>query len=554
MSEMGRPISNRQKWIRPRWLAVMAAAVLVTFVTPMVAPVAPARAAEEDGKRKRSRYQRSKLTNDESEGLADRRRLLLTTGEDKAVDLDFDVNAGINGISVGNPLLLTTTLVKIGEKRQLIIKPLKNGETSITIRDADGTIRLIFAVRITGSSLLRVAGEVRSLLRDIEGIEIRIVGSKIIVEGEVLVPADYGRVYTVITDKNYAEFVMNLVTLSPLALQVIANRIKSDVNLFAPTVRTRVVNGLIFLEGDVDSQNTANRALKIARLYLPEIRPSGQIEKDPSAQRQSGAGRDLIQQFLVVKAAPPKKTEKLVRVTVHFVELSKDYLKAFGFKWQPGFTADPQIAIGQTAQGAAGASGASFSATLSSLVPRLESLQKSGYARVLKTGTLVVKSGDNATLVETTDMPFAVSSGNGQVASDKAKVGLEVAVTPSILGDSEDIKLELKMNQSNLVGRTPAGSAPITSNHKVETKLYVKSGESAAVAGVTSSDVGTDFNKDDPAAGSFGEGTTPLFTLMRTKSYRKKKSQFVIFVTPQIIDNASEGTDDLKKNFRVKVK
>ena len=28
----------------------------------------------------------------------------------------------------------------------------------------------------------------------------------------------------------------------------------------------------------------------------------------------------------------------------------------------------------------------------------------------------------------------------------------------------------------------------------------------------------------------------------------------LIFVTPQIVENASDGTDDLKRNFRVKVK
>jgi pilus assembly protein CpaC len=93
-------------------------------------------------------------------------------------------------------------------------------------------------------------------------------------------------------------------------------------------------------------------------------------------------------------------------------------------------------------------------------------------------------------------------------------------------------------------------------NHSVETKLYVKSNESAAVAGVNGSDVSTSFN-DDPNPGSFetpNGGGGQLFNLMRSKNFAKKKTQFVIFVTPQIIDNASEGTDDLKKNFRVKVK
>jgi pilus assembly protein CpaC len=356
----------------------------------------------------------------------------------------------------------------------------------------------------------------------------------------------------VISDKTYSDVVLNLVTLSPLALQVLAKRMQEDINTFAANVRTRVVNGMIFLEGQVDSADQANRAAKIATLYLPEVRPASQLDKDQTAQH--GQSRNVVQNFLVINPPAPKKTGKLVRVTVHFVELDKDYTKVFGFKWQPGFTADPQIAIGQNAQGGAGASGSSFSATISSLIPHLESLQRSGYARILKTGTVVVKNGEPASLSEQTDLPFGVSTGNNQVAATSAKVGLELAVTPQILGQSEDISMELKMNQINLVGRNIAGQAPQTSNHKVETRLYVKSGESAAVAGVTSADVGTDFNKDDPNSGKFDQGTDPLFTLMRTKNYHKKKSQFVIFVTPQIIENASDGTEDLKKNFRVKVK
>ena len=60
-------------------------------------------------------------------------------------------------------------------------------------------------------------------------------------------------------------------------------------------------------------------------------------------------------------------------------------------------------------------------------------------------------------------------------------MGLEVAVTPQILGQSDDISMELKLNQTNLVGRNPAGAAPMTASHKIDTRLYVRSGESAAV-------------------------------------------------------------------------
>lgn len=244
-----------------------------------------------------------------------------------------------------------------------------------------------------------------------------------------------------------------------------------------------------------------------------------------------------------------------MRVTFHFVELSKNYLKNFGFKWQPGFTASPQIAIGQDpVAGGVGAQGPSFSGTLSSLFPRIQSGQSAGYARVLKTSTIITRSGKPATLNDQTQIPYAMGAGQtGTTQAQMANVGIAISVTPSILGQSDDIELTMDVNQISLSDRAP-GSAPATSNHKIVTSIYVKNGESAAVAGVNGGDVRTDFNGDDPKQGSFQQGTEPLFTLLRSKRYEKKKSQFVIFVTPQILDSPSEGTEDLKKNFRVKVK
>jgi len=505
----------------------------------------------------KKKYKRSRVTYDQAEGLADRRRLLLTTGEDKAVDLNFEANMTPDGISYGNPQVVTAVLARIGDRRQVIFKPLKAGETTVTIRDNNGDIGVIFVVRVTGSDLLRIKSEISDLLKDIEGITIRIVGAKVVVEGEVLVPADYGRLYAVISDKTYLEFVLNLTTLSPMAMQFLANRIQTDISAFAPNVKTRVVNGMIFLEGTANSLDEAKRAASIAALYLPEIKPSSLLEKDVTAQRQ--AQRNLVQNFIMILPPPPRKNEKLVRVTVHFVELAKDYNKVFGFKWQPGFTSDPYLTLGQAGSGAAGASSASFGGTISSLLPKLDSAQTAGYARVLKTGTIIVRSGQPAKLVEQTQFPFMTGGQNGQMTAQSKDVGLSISVTPQILGQSEDIQMDMDIDQTDLVGRAPNnGGAPTTAKHTISTKIYVKSNESAAVAGVNSNDVGTDFNKDDPGAGSFGQSggsatTVPLFNLLHSKAYRKKKTNFVIFVTPQIIDDASQGTEDLKKNFRVRV-
>jgi pilus assembly protein CpaC len=363
----------------------------------------------------------------------------------------------------------------------------------------------------------------------------------------------------VVSDDAYRGFVMNMTSLSPLGMQVLAKKIESDIKNFAPNVTTRVVNGVIFLEGSVKSVDEARRADQIASIYVPEVHVTTLVERDKDTSRLPNAPRSLIRNFIQIEPPPQKKQEKLVRVTIHFVELSKDYSKFFGFKWEPGFTSEPQIAIGQGTTGATSAGGMSFSATISSLIPKLKSAQDAGYARVLKTGTLIVRSGQPAKLDELTQFPFVVSGPNGQTSPGATPVGLSIGVTPMILGQSEDIQMDLNMNQIDLVSLPANGGAPITSTHKVETKIYVKSKESAAVAGVNSTDVGTSFNKDDPNSGSFnsnanGTQTDAMFTLKHTKNYSKKKSQFVIFVTPEIIDNASDGSEDLKRNFRVKVK
>jgi pilus assembly protein CpaC len=506
---------------------------------------------DQDQQNQQQSYQKSKLTNDEQETKADKRKLLLTTGEDKPVDLDFDVAAS-NALSIGNPKIVATTLVKIGDKRQVVFKPLSKGETNVTVRDQNGDIKLIFLVRVTDSSLLRIAGELRDLLRDVEGIDVRVVGSKVVIDGELITPSDYGRLATVVGDKAYSDYVINLAQLSNKAMTVISKRIQQDINSFAPNVTTRVVNGVVFLEGTVDNIDQDRRAQSVATVYLPDVRPNTLIENQRDVKTLA---KKLVQDFVVVNPPPPKKQEKMIRVTFNFVELSKDYDKVFGFKWQPGFSADPQITVAPGGSNGASAAGSSFTATLSNLFPHLQMAQEAGYARTLRTGTVIVRSGQPASLEEATQFPFSAAGQNGSVNAGSTDVGMQIGVTPSILGQSEDIALDVKLSQSNVVGRDPSGGTrPVTSKHHVETRIYVKSTESAAIAGVNAQDIGTDFNKDDPQPGSFTTGTDPLFTMLHSKEYRKKKSQYVIFVTPQIVDGASEGTEDLKKNFRVRVR
>lgn len=485
----------------------------------------------------------------QEEKNVDRASVRLTVGENQTVDLN--VRTKLENITIGDQEKIHVDLVQIGNKNELVFKPRKPGDTTVMIRDESGNLKLIFDVQITASNLARNANEIRDLLKDVEGLEIRILGEKIIVDGEVLVPADYARLLSVID--NYKGQVLNLTRLSPIAMQLLSKRIQQDIAAFAPNVSTRVVNGMIFLEGSVDNKAQADRAEEVAALYLPAARPGDQlVAADPGAQVLEG--RRLVQNFIVINPPPQRKQEKLVRVTVHFVELAKGYAKAFGFKWQPTLTGSPSVAIGQSSQGGADSSvGGTFSAVISSLFPKLESASNAGYARVLKTGNVITRSGQDGSINEKTSFPFLTIDANGQPRPQTVDVGLELKVSPQILGDSDDILMNIAITQAGVVERI-SGGAPVTASQNITTSLYIKSNESAAIGGINMSDVKTDFNKDDPeAGGARSPASQNLFRLLNSKSYNKKKSQFVVFVTPQIVENASEGTQDLKRNFRVKV-
>jgi hypothetical protein len=534
---------------------------------PRGAAEAPAEAPAPRQKRLRKappRYAKSRLTLDRTEAEADHRSLVLAAGTDKIVDLDpsFKLSDQQQRIMIGNITILQVVPVSVGEQKQLVFKPIAEGETNVTIRDASGNVGIIFEVVVAKQNQVRFLERLKENLKEVEGITLGIEDKNIVIRGEVLTVSDYGMIYNEIADKSYGENIINKVTMSPITLGILAKKIESDLQGFAPTVNVSVLNGKVVLGGTVDNPDLKARCEKRAFWYLPQIRVrealtgAGNVElSDPADKRNF-----ILQSDIVYVPPPPKRDSKLVRLTIYFVELSKDFLKTFGFKWQPGFTSDPSISIGQTASGGTGTgtAGFSFSATLSSLFPTLSAPPSSAsFGRILKSGTVVVKSGFEARMEDTMSLPVQTLGANGQVGVNTTdnRVAFSISMTPTIL-QKDDLEIDLKVNQSNQVGKG-VGGTPIVATHVVNTRIFTKSGEVSAVAAVNKQDVSTSFNRDDPKytqQGQNGQGTaqsSALFSLLRSKNMSKAKGQFVLFLNSNIIENASDGTEDLKKNFRM---
>ncbi|WP_408098528.1 hypothetical protein ACJVC5_06335 [Peredibacter sp. HCB2-198] len=473
------------------------------------------------------------------------KELEVAMGIDAIEKLDFDYSTKM---TIGNDQLLK--LVLVPQKKEVIFKGLKPGRTTVLIRDNLGDIRLRYTVVVTATGKSNTVSELRELIGDVEGLEIGIKGGKVFVGGEIVVPDDIGRVSQVLA--NYQD-VLTLIELSPQTQRVIARKMSDELaknNL--KDVSVRVVNKVYWLEGVVSSNDKKKLAVTIAKAYLPPKIINLSANSNRYATPQS---EDIIDFIAVNEKKDPQPAPKMVKITSQFVELSKSYNKIFAFKWAPLMGEDSsQISFGQTESGnVTSTSSGTLSATISNLFPKLNAAKNAGYARVIQSGMVIVRDGfeQGGDINKQTTIPFAVGSGDFTKATE-AKVGLTMNVKPKVL---EQEKIELGINMS-VNTQVTSGSTPIVTSNSVNTNLILKSKESAAIGGVVQSQSVTDYDNtgNDPApvqpAGGGTSGGTPLFRLFRSKSYGTNKSQYVIFVSPEIIESASAGSEEIRKKFR----
>ncbi len=464
-------------------------------------------------------------------------------GIDKPVKLDF---AFSTKVLVGNNSVLDLTLIP--QRREVILKGMKEGKTSVTIRNTVGDIKKRYIVKVKSSANSKVVKELKEFLGKVEGLEIAIKGGKVVVEGFIVVPDDIGLVSIILS--KYPD-VINLVQLSPQSQRVIARKVKDELGRNGlKDVNVRVVNGTFWLEGVVGSNEQKKFAMDIAEAYIP-----GRITSLRERAGEVGGSiqnRAPIINFLSVneKTQPPP-AKKMVKVTTQFVELSKDYLRQFAFQWQPLIGQDnSSISINRDSDGTVNTNSSNtLSATISNLFPKLESAKNAGYARIIQSGMIIVQDGGNAaSLKKTSVINFPVGSGETQRVV-KAEIGFSLDVNAKIL-DQE--KVELGPNIS-ITLNSGTEASPIESKNEVKTVLVVKSKESAVIGGVVQGESRTAYDKNPPFGGGGAQtdsGATPLFDLTKSKSYTNQKNQFAIFMTPEIIASASEGSEEIRRKFR----
>lgn len=423
------------------------------------------------------------------------------------------------------------------EYRKIRFTPVKAGIGTLSIHDGKGNKAFEYRLDIRKTNLTRVVREIRALLNEVEGITVKIVNNKVVVDGKVIHPEDLNRIVGVV--KQFGNQASSLVEVSPIAQQKIAQVIEREIN--NPDISVRSRNGKFILTGQVQSSYEKDKAELIARTYIPPL-VSTAAEGAEVIQRSKN-NRDPLINLITIRSRPPAPSKKMIQIVLHYVELNKDYSRSSRFQWTPGLTDETNVSFTQDSRQPSGVV-AQITGVISNLLPKLNWARAHGFARILKSTNIMAEDGNTGTVSENTQVPFTTVNAQGAVVTNFANVTLSARISPKIENPRQDlVGLQMQFQTADLVGT--AGDAPIIASNSLQTKVSVRSGQSAAVGGLIKSSRTMDYNKLPESV------QNPLFSFYASKAFQKNQTQFVIFVTPVIKSSASSGSNKIKEKFRL---
>lgn len=458
------------------------------------------------------------------EGLSGRRELLLPVGGQEVLNLTYS----FGDIAIGSGAIVNVNPIR--ERKQILLTGREQGSTTLIIWDTKGSKRDEYDIRVIPENLDRIMQDSKRLLQDIEGLRFRVVGDKVIIEGEVFLEDELRRVKNV-ADKNPA--IMNFVTLSPVTQRILAATVAKEIG--RPEIEVRPIRDKLILEGVVYSEVEKTRAEAIASAYYANVVNVLEVR---SADRPPGKGKTIV-------------------LIAHFVQLAKNLVNTWGFEWAPlAFqgTLTPQYGTLADLQVSATLDLAADPATLqvdnplvssqgAFLLPKVRRARSSGYARVLENPTVSVKSGEEVTTFAGMQFPYPVVF-QGGVAIEWKDIGISLTARPFALGDSVDMRLKIEVTELGQVSNS--NGDPAINTARIETTQFCKSGESIVIGGLHRLADSVLYNRppsDVPGA---------LVQLFKSKDYTKSKNQFLVFITPQIHETSTTANKEIQEKFNLK--
>ncbi|PIE71403.1 MAG: hypothetical protein CSA22_02530 [Deltaproteobacteria bacterium] len=432
----------------------------------------------------------------------------VTQGQSKTLSVGFTIAK----VATGDPSVCG--VLKTAD-RELLVNAKQAGRTNVIVWGADGSTRE-YAITVTGSGLTITAGELKSLLSTVEGVSVRLVGSRVLVEGEVFTKKDLERVRRVTQGLSN---VINMVELSPLMKTIVKDEIEGVLKDEGfSNLRLKFGKNNFILTGQVGSQAEMERALKLAGAYAADI--VNAIEVDD--------------RIVETKA-------ELIEMSLQVMEIETSALKNMGIHWNPGGSLGGSGSYSGQSGSKPSLSG-SLTGTISSLFPKMKRIQDTGAGRSLMEQSLITQSGGTADFFAGSEVPIPVAQDGGNMSVEYKKVGVTLEFSP-VIDPFGRVTSPIKIEASSVSGEGPGG-APVISTSKLNTIVGLENGESVALAGLVGQKEMRLLSKSPPGGGS------ALFQANKETLKSADTREVVIFVTPRILSRAGDGVDRIQRRVK----
>lgn len=408
---------------------------------------------------------------------------LLVVGASSTITTDY----AIGDAAITNPGVCDY-LVR-DSRTEVYLNARQAGAAMLTLWDAQGVQRDAIPIQVSAVDLDRLAERVRDDLQLGEAVQVRRQGERLVIEGEVAGEEQRQAVLTYVGREPLLE---SRVRIGSGALRTLAHTVAAAIK--RPGITVRTVRDRLVLEGIAYSPEAAQHAEAVARLYHDSVLNLIEIR---DTQRVPGR-------------------RPLVQLDVHFLEVKRGALRAFGIQWNPGAS---------SGDGGAVASAIGF---VTNLLPKLRLARERGEARVLEQPTLVVKSGERGELFSGTEIPYTTEQ-NVQFKN----VGVSIQAEPIVDGDHVDLKIDVAVSAPS------AGVDGAIDRRTVATSAYCRNGQSLVLGQLWEHSRATTRNRTPRGA----QGGSAIAQLAWSKDFQSRESEFLVFVTPRIVDGAESLPD-----------
>ena len=292
----------------------------------------------------------------------------------------------------------------------------------------------------------------------------------------------------------------------------------------ASNVRVRVVGDKVVVEGGNLSDEQATRLTEVSRRY-PQI----------------------------VNLVSRVGLERMIAMDVKMVEIRRDQLENLGVRWNAN-ASGPSFGIagdlhrsgamrpGGLAEGVAGAEVrprlAPFVTSLgivSSLTSMINLLVQNGDAAMLAEPSLSCRSGGTAKFVAGGELPIPFTTGLGNASVMFKEYGVKFDVSP-VASESGVIAAKIATEISAVNFEVMVKDVPGLTKRRAETEVNLRENETLVIAGLLSEESSHSIDRL-PALGEL----PVLGRLFRSRAFRDRQTELVVFVTPRFADAEPPG-------------